>query len=180
MKILAISGSTRRLSTNTELLKFLAEIAPSNVEIQLFDGLRDLPVFSPDLEGENTPPSVLQLCDLIAQADRVVISSPEYVRAIPGGLKNAIDWLVSREEIIYKPVALLHASHRGEDMLRDLRRVLHTITPKFDEDNFQTFHLMQKSPAEIWEILDTDKHRSQLIAFLENFRRFINASSDSS
>lgn len=180
MRILAISGSTRQLSTNAELLKVLASIAPSNFEIQLFDGLLDLPVFSPDLEGEHTPSSVVQFCKLISEADGIVISSPEYVRAIPGGLKNAIDWLVSREEIIYKPVALLHASHRGEDMLRDLRRVLHTITPKFDEDNFHAFHLMQKSPAEIREHLDTDEHRSQMIAFLENFRTFINASSDKS
>lgn len=180
MKILAISGSTRQLSTNTELLKVLADIAPSNIEIQLFDGLRGLPVFSPDLEGEHTPPSVLQFCNLISNADGVIISSPEYVRAIPGGLKNAIDWLVSREEIIYKPVALLHASHRGEDMLHDLRRVLHTITPKFDENSFQAFHLMQKSPAEIREMLDTDEHRDQMIAFLESFTAFINASSDNS
>lgn len=180
MKVLAISGSTRQLSTNTELLKFLADVAPSGFEIQLFDGLRDLPVFSPDLEGEDTPPLVLKFCDLIAKTDGIVISSPEYVRAIPGGLKNAIDWLVSRDEIIYKPIALLHASHRGEDMLRDLRRVLHTITPKFDEENFQAFHLMQKSPAEIWETLDTDKHKDQLISFLENFRAFINRSSDNS
>lgn len=180
MKILAISGSARRLSTNTELLRFLAGIAPSPFEIQLFDGLLDLPVFSPDLEGEHTPPSVLQFCELISKVDGVIISSPEYVRAIPGGLKNAIDWLVSREEIIYKPVVLLHASHRGDDMLRDLRRVLHTITPRFDEANFLTFHLMQKSPAKIREFLNTDEHREQLIGFLEKFRAFINGASDGS
>ncbi|MFK5979111.1 MAG: NADPH-dependent FMN reductase [Rhizobiaceae bacterium] len=180
MNILAISGSTRQLSTNTELLKYLAEIAPLDINVRLFDGLRDLPVFSPDLEGIHTPSLVLKFCDLIAKADGVVISSPEYVRTIPGGLKNAIDWMVSRDEIIYKPVALLHASHRGEDMLRDLRRVLHTITSKFDEENYLAFHLIQKSPMEIRDILNSDKNQSQLKEFLENFRIFIDGNTETS
>jgi NAD(P)H-dependent FMN reductase len=64
----------------------------------------------------------------VARADGLVIACPEYVRALPGGFKNAVDWLVSRDEIIVKPIALIHASHRGDDMLEQLRLVLGTVS----------------------------------------------------
>ncbi|WP_240655679.1 NADPH-dependent FMN reductase [Paraburkholderia phosphatilytica] len=111
MKILAISGSARRSSTNTALLMAMKEIAPPGVEVSVFHTLNVLPVFSPDSEGETTPPEVVRFLEQLAACDGIVISSPEYVRAIPGGLKNAIDWMVSRFEVVGKPVALAHASH---------------------------------------------------------------------
>ena len=64
----------------------------------------------------------------IARSDGVLVCSPEYVRGIPGGLKNAIDWLVSGDQIVGRPIALVHASHRGEDMLQALRAVLSTVS----------------------------------------------------
>ena len=107
LNIVAISGSTRSGSSNTALLKALSTYAPSGIGVELYSGLQTLPIFSPDLENTKTPEDILELCKLIADADGLVISSPEYVHAIPGGLKNAIDWLVSREEIIRKPIALI-------------------------------------------------------------------------
>ncbi|MDR0480508.1 MAG: NAD(P)H-dependent oxidoreductase, partial [Gallionellaceae bacterium] len=114
IKILAISGSARQQSTNTALLMAMKELAPKGIELQVFHRLDTLPVFSPDLEGEKTPPDILHFLQLVVEADGIVISSPEYIRDIPGGLKNALDWMVSRSEIINKPVALIHASHRGD------------------------------------------------------------------
>lgn len=87
----------------------------------------------------------------MADCDGVIISSPEYVHSIPGGLKNAIDWLVSRDEIISKPIALMHASHRGDDMLAQLRLVLATISQHFAETPFARFELMKLSVEEISE-----------------------------
>ncbi|HHB81818.1 MAG TPA: NAD(P)H-dependent oxidoreductase, partial [Aliiroseovarius sp.] len=106
--MLAISGSLRAASTNTALLHALALSAPPSVRVELFDGLAGLPAFSPDLEGAATPQPVRRFAARIQAADGVVISCPEYARALPGAFKNAIDWLVSRDEIVSKPVALLH------------------------------------------------------------------------
>ena len=148
MRILAISGSARRLSTNTALLRALARAAPEGVEVSVYDSVATLPVFSPNLD--NQPPPVVQ--DYVAEvgaADALIIASPEYVRAIPGGLKNAIDWLVSRETLIDKPIALAHASHRGDDMLAALRIVLATVSTRFAPDVFLRFELMKQTPEAI-------------------------------
>src|SRR5438105_3807739 len=105
MQILGISGSLRRVSSNTALLRAASLLAPQGVEITLYDGLGDLPPFNPDLEGAE-PPSVLDFRARIQEADGVLISSPEYAHGVPGVLKNALDWLVGSEkiEIVGKPV----------------------------------------------------------------------------
>ena len=108
----------------------LAASAPAH-RVTVYASLPDLPVFSPDLEAAALPAAVQRLVTLIAEADGLIIASPEYIHSIPGGLKNAIDWLVSRDEIIFKPIALIHASHRGEDMLAQLRLVLSTVSTRF-------------------------------------------------
>ena len=87
-----------------------------------------MPIFNPDLEGETTPRAVSEFAAQIADADGLIISCPEYAHGIPGGLKNALDWLVSREEIPFKPVLLVHASHRGDYALAALSEVLKTMS----------------------------------------------------
>ncbi len=86
MKLLGVSGSIRAASTNTALLRELALQAPEGVEFSILQGLDQLPVFNADLEGDATPPAVLRFCENISSATGLVISSPEYVRSIPGGL----------------------------------------------------------------------------------------------
>jgi len=169
VKILAISGSARKVSTNTALLRAMQNLAPAGVELLVIDNLNTLPVFSPDMEGEKTPVVVGEFIEAVSVADGIIISSPEYVRAIPGGLKNAIDWMVSGFEIIAKPIALVHASHRGDDMLASLRLVLSTVSSNFLENLFFRIPLIGKSPQEITEILSLPEHESQVTSFLLNF-----------
>ena len=109
IRILAISGSLRQVSSNTALLQAAIALAPAQVEIKLYSGLGNLPPFNPDLEP-TAPPTVMDLKQQIEGADGLLISSPEYAHGVPGVLKNALDWLVSGEEFIYKPVALWNAS----------------------------------------------------------------------
>ena len=167
MHVLAISGSARAASTNTALLRGLARHAPEGMTVEVFAGVGALPVFSPDLEGPATPRAVLDWAARVGRADALVISCPEYAHALPGGLKNALDWLVSRPEIIGKPAALVHASHRGDDVLADLRRVLSTVTERFLPDVFLRVPLMSKTPVEIAEILDRPEEAARLRAWLE-------------
>lgn len=175
MKLLAISGSARKASTNTALLNELARQAPDDIKIEVFADVATLPVFSPDRKGGRTPPEILALAAKIAQADGLIISSPEYIHAIPGGLKNAIDWMVSRTEIIGKPIVLIHASHGGEDVLRSLRLVLHTVSERFDEGNFVRFLLRSKTPEEIQALLTKPEAKLNILGFLEKFKSFIRA-----
>lgn len=110
MNILAISGSLRASSSNTRLVRAIMRLAPSGIETQMYQGLADLPHFSPDLDGDNPPASVLTLRQHIQAADGVLICTPEYAFGVPGTLKNALDWTVSSGDFSEKPVAAISAS----------------------------------------------------------------------
>ena len=130
--ILAISGSLRARSSNTELLRAAALVAPSPARVTIFEGLGGLPHFNPDLDGEGAvlPAPVVAFRRQVAAADALIISSPEYAHGVPGSLKNALDWLVSGPEIPYKPIGLLAASARsthGQASLAETLRTMSTI-----------------------------------------------------
>jgi chromate reductase, NAD(P)H dehydrogenase (quinone) len=123
IRILAISGSLRQVSSNTSLLNAAVALAPENVEIKLYGGLGELPPFNPDLEPTE-PPSVTDLKRQIQGSDGLLISSPEYAHGVPGVLKNALDWLVSGEEFVYKPVALWNASPQATHAQASLAEII--------------------------------------------------------
>jgi chromate reductase len=175
MHILAISGSTRAASANTALLQALAPCPPPGLSVDVFTGIVDLPIFSPDLEGPPAPPVVESFASAVANVDGLIVACPEYVRAIPGGFKNAIDWLVSRNEIIAKPIALIHASHRGDEVLDQLRAVLGAVSHNFATDVFERFALKSYSPAEVAEYFEAPERAARLTAFTEHFAAHIRA-----
>ena len=112
MRLLGIAGSLRERSYNRALLRAAAELAPPGVVLEEHD-LRGLPFYDGDLEAAGDPEPVTELKNAIRRADGLVISTPEYNRGIPGGLKNAIDW-ASRPALASplagKPVAIMGAS----------------------------------------------------------------------
>lgn len=126
-KILAISGSLRQTSSNTELLRAVAFIAPPGLRITQFDGLGALPHFNPDLDIDPLPPAVRVLRESIAAADGLLFASPEYAHGVPGVLKNALDWLVSGVEMPGKPIGLLNASPRAVHAQASLAEILRTM-----------------------------------------------------
>jgi chromate reductase, NAD(P)H dehydrogenase (quinone) len=91
VKILAVSGSLRAGSHNTSLLRAAIEAAPEGVEVELWEGIGDLPIYDQDLESD-PPESVRRLREDWAEADAILFATPEYNGSVPGGLKNAIDW----------------------------------------------------------------------------------------
>jgi chromate reductase, NAD(P)H dehydrogenase (quinone) len=91
MRILAVSGSLRADSHNTSLLRAAIEAAPDGVEIELWEGVGDLPIYDQDLEHD-PPEPVQRLREDWAAADAILFATPEYNGSVPGGLKNAIDW----------------------------------------------------------------------------------------
>jgi chromate reductase, NAD(P)H dehydrogenase (quinone) len=113
IRILGLSGSLRSGSHNTALLRAAALSLPSGAELEVYDGLRDLPAYDADLDVDPAPESVARLRAALADADGVLISTPEFNGSIPGALKNALDW-ASRpfpdNALRGKPVAVVGAS----------------------------------------------------------------------
>jgi chromate reductase len=126
MKILALSGSLRSASINSALLRAASRLAPPEIAITLFDGLGDLPLFNPDREA--SPPGVVTYFrSQVADADALLIASPEYAHGVTGTVKNALDWLVSFEPFADKSVAVLNASPRAHHADAALREILRTM-----------------------------------------------------
>jgi NAD(P)H-dependent FMN reductase len=126
MKLLALCGSLRAASLNAALLRAFVRVAPAGVGVAMSPSLGALPLFNPDLEAA-LPPAVRALHAAVAEADGLVIASPEYAHGVSGTMKNALDWLVSFEPFIHKPVAVINASpraHHADDALRETLRTM--------------------------------------------------------
>jgi chromate reductase, NAD(P)H dehydrogenase (quinone) len=112
-RILGISGSLRRGSHNASLLRAAAEAAGPDVELELYDGLREIPPYDEDDDIEGRPLAVARLTSAIGAADAVLFATPEYNSSIPGQLKNALDWIsrpIATNVLRNKPVAVVGAS----------------------------------------------------------------------
>jgi chromate reductase len=127
MNILALSGSRRAASINTALLRSAARIAPPACRITLFASLGELPLFNPDLEA-TLPASVATLRQAVAAADALLVASPEYAHGVSGTVKNALDWLVSYEGFVDKPVAVWNSSPRAHHAYDALLETLRTMS----------------------------------------------------
>ncbi len=115
--ILLISGSLRRTSLNTAVLRTAATIARAPLLATLYDGLAALPPFNPDEDGEDLPPPVpvIELRRRLADADALLFSTPEYAGELPGTLKNLLDWSVGGGELYGKPAGWINATSRPEE-----------------------------------------------------------------
>ena len=133
MRILAFCGSLRRASMNAALLRASARLAPAGVTIEIFDGLAGLPLFNPDLEAD-LPAPARRLHAAILACDALLIASPEYAHGVTGVLKNALDWLVSFEGFVGKPVAIFNASPRSLHADASLREILTTMSAMLLDD----------------------------------------------
>lgn len=117
-KLIGLSGSLRRGSLNTALLRAAAGLTPPDVELTVAT-IHGIPLYDGDLEAaEGIPPAVTELKEAIAAADGLLLATPEYNNSIPGAFKNAVDWLSRPSSDIArvfggKPVALLGASPGG-------------------------------------------------------------------
>ena len=112
MRIIGISGSLRRDSYNSTLLRAAAELLPPGVEMEIHEGLREIPPFDADLVADR-PPAVRRLWEEVEAAGAVLIATPEYNHSIPGQLKNALDWLsrpLADSPLANKPAAAVGAS----------------------------------------------------------------------
>ena len=146
MKVLAISGRLRRDSYNTTLLRAAVQLLPPAVDFVLYDGLKGVPPYDQEDDVEPAPPAVAALRRAVADADAVLISTPEYNSSIPGVLKNALDWVsrpVATNPLRNKPVAVIGASTGAFGAVwaqAELRKVLAAIGARVVEGEVALGH----------------------------------------
>ena len=114
IQLIGLSGSLRKGSCNTMLLKAAAQLLPTDVSMDIIS-IADIPLYNADLDlpaASERPEVVEHFRKMLADADGFLISSPEYNYSIPGGLKNAIDWASRGEDspLLRKPVAVIGAT----------------------------------------------------------------------
>ena len=133
-KVIALSGSVRKDSSNLHIIKAIANLAAESLDIEMYDKLEELPYFNPDRDKDRVPEAVEAFRNKLIEADGVLICTPEYVFSLPGVLKNAIEWLVSTTILSEKPVALITASGLGEKAHQSLRLIIKTLYAKTPEN----------------------------------------------
>jgi len=150
MRILAISGSLRRGSHNTSLLRAAGELLPPGDELVFWDGLKDVPPYDEDDDVEPAPEAVAELRAAVAAADAVLFATPEYNSSIPGGLKNALDWAsrpVATNVFRNKPVAVIGSSAGMFGAVwaqAELRKVLAAMGARVAEVEIAVGHATEK------------------------------------
>ena len=164
MKVLAISGSLRKASLNTALLRAVARIAPPGIEVTLYRGLGDLPLFNPDIEAIKPAP-VVALREQILFSDALLIASPEYAHGVTGAIKNALDWMVGNETFVNKPVVLLNASPRATHAQAALRETVSTMSARLVDEACITIPILGSGLSED-DIVQHPDIKSALLAAL--------------
>ena len=133
-RILAISGSLRRASSNSAIVRVATRVAPPGTRVEVYDGIGGLPFFNPDFDRElddpALPDAVRTLRSVVSANDALFISSPEYAHGVPGVLKNALDWLVGGPEMVHRPVLLLNTSPHSTHAQASLAETLHTMSAR--------------------------------------------------
>jgi chromate reductase len=150
MRVLAISGSLREASNNTALLRALREEAPSGVEVELWQGLKEIPPYDADDDVTPGPETVEAFRDLVRGADAVFFATPEYNSSVPGALKNALDWAsrpLATNAFRNKPVAVVSTSAGAFGAVwsaAELRKVLGAMGARVTDVELAVGHADEK------------------------------------
>jgi chromate reductase len=158
--IFAISGSLRAGSSNHNILNFLKRIAPADVNFNIYNGLATIPPFDPGNDNDAPPQPVAEFRDLIANADGIIICTPEYAYGIPGQLKNALDWTVSSGSFTGKKTALITASTGGENAHAALLKVLGAIDASLSDDTTLLISYIRSKMSSDGNITDAETEKS--------------------
>lgn len=164
IQILAFAGSLRESSFNKALLRAAKELAPSSMNIEIFE-LQGIPLYNADVEAEGNPKRVDEFKEAIRSADGLLIATPEYNHGVPAVTKNAIDWASrppKNAPLNQKPIGILGASPgmtgsaRGQSQLRQAFEftnsycmpqpeiLVYRAHEKFDEDGKLTDEATRK------------------------------------
>jgi len=171
-KIFAITGSTRKNSSNYKILKHISVNIKTGFEVEIFEDLDELPHFNPDLDTDNPPQTIISFRNKITEADGVIICTPEYVFSLPGSLKNALEWCISTTIFSKKKVGLITASASGEMAHDQLILIMKTLEAQFENENLLLIQGVRGKINEEGKIIN-DETLAVLNKFITNFENQI-------
>jgi chromate reductase, NAD(P)H dehydrogenase (quinone) len=178
-QVLAFSGSLRRASFNTSLLRAMAARAPKDISISIYPDLGAIPLFNEDLEADGGPESVTRIRTAIAKADAILIATPEYNQSLPGVVKNLVDWLSRSdpEVLAGKPVALVGATvgSWGTRLAQAALRQTLTACGALIMPAPQVYLRNAGTLFDLEGSLTDEPTGAQLTRFIESFRQWISA-----
>ncbi len=132
--ILAIIGSASSNSSNLKIVEHIASLTVKDFQLNIFNDLKSLPHFDPELSSDNPPKQIVDFRKTIEEADAIIICTPEYVYSIPSGLKNAIEWCIATTIFTDKPIGLITAAAGGEKGHEELQLIVKTAMAKFTRE----------------------------------------------
>jgi NAD(P)H-dependent FMN reductase len=165
--IFIIIGSASKNSANEKLIANFTRLTKDFFETTIFNDLKILPHFDPELSANHPPQSIIDFRRNIEQADGIVICTPEYIFSIPSGLKNALEWCVATTLFSEKALAIITASADGRKGHEELQLIMKTLMARFTEATF----LIQGVRGQIndkGEIINK-KIESDFIRFIQAF-----------
>lgn len=172
-QIFIINGSASENSSNQKLIDNFAELTKDYFNSTVFNDLKKLPHFDPELSVDGTPAIILNFRKCIEEADGVLICTPEYIFSVPSGLKNAIEWCVSTTIFSDKPLGIITASASGEKGHAELQLIMRTVMANFTAD---TTLLIQgiKGKINMQGLITDDKTKSDLAKLVIAFKGLVN------
>lgn len=171
--IFAIIGSASSNSSNLKLVENISDLTSTDFNLSIFNDLKTLPHFDPELSSNNPPRQIIEFRKNIEQAAGIIICTPEYVFSIPSGLKNAIEWCIATTIFTDKPIGLITASASGQKGHEELQLIMKTAMAKF---NNETVLLIQGIKGKIDEQgnLIGNETKKQLDKFINAFLKLLN------
>lgn len=170
--IFAINGSASENSANQRLLEYFAISTKDNLDVKIFNGLKNLPHFDPGLSTENPPKIIVELREAIQQADGIMICTPEYVYSIPSGLKNAIEWCVATTVFSDKPIGLITAAAHGQKGHEELQLIMKTVMTRFTGETTLLVQGIKGKINEQGELTD-EKTKQEVEIFICSYRKLL-------
>lgn len=167
--ILAIIGSASANSANLKLVEKIASLTENEFKLTIYNKLKTLPHFDPELSTDNPPIEIIEFRKSIEEADGIIICTPEYVFSIPSGLKNAIEWCISTTIFSDKPIGLITASANGQKGHEELQLIMKTAMAYFTEE---TTLLIQGIKGKIdlnGKIKDIETEQ-KILKFIDSFK----------
>ena len=169
-RIYAINGSASVNSSNQRLIDNFVSMTLDWFDVTVLEDLKILPPFDPQRTSDEVPEIITLIRNNIAEADGVLICSPEYIFSIPSGLKNLLEWCVSTTIFTEKPTGLITASAQGVKGQEELQLIMSTLMASFTPETILLIQGVKGKVNAAGDITDAQT-KEALIRFVEAFRK---------
>ncbi len=150
----------------------IASLTEMDFQLNIFNELKSLPHFDPELSADNPPKQIVDFRKTINKADAIIICTPEYIYSIPSGLKNAIEWCIATTIFTDKPIGLITAAAGGEKGHEELQLIMKTALAKFTSETTLLIRGIKGKFDLSGNIIDQET-KTQLTRFIEALKKLM-------